>query len=221
MVVGVSEEPARAALRAAEAHVAGDRNGCAAQVRWLAAELDGPYFSFLRAVRSTVDDLVPAGVEGLGDAEMAEAVAAEAIHRMVFARSELLSRRLLVDGSAIDGYETRSQAARVLGPAEVVPAGWTLLEQSMTGTDDQTRTVYVAFDAERAAQPLVALKPLPPELLGRLYEHGVLRAAGDRHCRVFAAPVGGPLSQQPDASLSTTPATPGRGLSLVPDIDLV
>lgn len=192
----VGGEPVNVLVRrAAVAYSEGRRDDCAAGVKELAGALDGPYFSFLRAVHSSVDDVLGPG-GSLDDRAMADQVVAEAVHRMVFVRSKLLSRQLLADGSSIDGYDVRSDAARLLGPDEDVPEGWVVHQQGLPNDSGAPTDIFVAYDPTRVMEPIVA--PTAPnfELLGLLYERGVVRVAGDVDCRVFAASVDGPISAE-------------------------
>lgn len=174
--------------RAAVAYSEGRRDDCAADVRQLAAALDGPYFSFLRAVQSTVDDLI--GTNGsLQDPATRRLVVAETVHRMVFVRSELLSRQMQADGTPIAGYDARSDAARILGPEEQVPEGWAVHQQGLPNGDMAPTAIFVAYDPTRVMEPVVALDSPSADVLGIMYERGFQRVAGDVDCRVFAAPL--------------------------------
>jgi len=187
----------------------------------LASALDGPYFSFLRVVQTSVSDLV--GPDGsMDDAETSRRVVAEIVHRMVFVRSTLLSRQLLADGSSIDGYDARSEAARILGPHEQVPEGWVLHEQGLTNAEEAATTVFIAYDPTRVAEPLVSNIAPHFDTLELLYERGVRRVEGDVDCRVFAAPCGGPIqAAEVLAEAPEAPATQRREtMSVVEDIGL-
>jgi len=173
--------------RAAEAYFGDELGPCADAMKQVADELNGPHFSCLRALRNTVDELILETGRMPDAVGLREEVVSEALHRMIYARSELLKNQTLRDGRACGGYDSRSAAARVLRADEALPDGWSILEQPMSPGN----TVYIGWDPRLVQEPFVSMNDFPPDVLQTLYEAGAERVEGDTMCRLFVAPAGG------------------------------
>jgi len=189
--------------RAVEAYYAGERGTSSDAVQRVAEALNGPHFSFQRALRNAVNELVISPGRDLYEEGLREEVVAEVVHRMIYARSELLKNQLLTNGRSCGGYDSRSAAARVLDADEALPDGWAMVEQPTSWGE----TLYIGWDAALVQEPFVAQNDFPADVLQMLYEAGAERVDGDTMCRVFVVPVGGlaprPARQRIDAPSAT------------------